>query len=804
MEKAKIMRIRFLVAIIFGLLLSGTALSGLAGETPEPDQFIFGEDTLVSITAVVGPRDRTGSGSGSGQDFETQAYNYKSPTVRDDLEAYINFLSDKEFKIERNFSIDEPGSGALVGPSATPDARLRVELEWTEDGYQISVTKQTNLEKMRIDYELLARGDELLDAEAYEEALAVFEEGIAAHPYVPIYYYKYGNALYYLGRLEESVESYNNALILDVQNWKCYNDRGVSYYFLGKYEEALADCLTAIRLGPDTADPYISLAYIQAAMGSLEDALSTCVLGLTEYPDNGNLLFALGETQLLLGNYSEALVAYDKMIEYGYCTADDLGESYAEAMGNAGESRQWLYSLEDGGATITGCVEKPSGHLVIPSDLEGYPVTGIGDKAFYACGGLTRVVIPDSVTRIGENAFSVCDSLISVDLSESLTTIGDSAFRNCDNLADIVLPISLVSIGDSAFRACGSLTGITIPGDVERIDANPFVGCYSLEFIDVATNNQTYTQINGVLFDKDKQTLVIYPAARKGEYSIPEGTVHIGGHAFEECNGLTGIIIPNSVASIGDTAFKQCGGLTSVTIPEGVAMIGNNAFRECLNLSEISISEGVTNIGNWAFNWCSFTSVTIPGSVVSVGDWAFSSCGNLKSVTISEGVASIGKKVFQMCSSLTNVAIPVSVTNIGVNPFQECPLMRISVSTDNQAYAQDDGVLFDAVQRMLISYPNARKGGYEIPEEVLGISESAFEGCVGLTSVQISTGVTEIGERAFAYCKIITDVLIPASVMDIGKDAFIGCWDLTLNVTEGSYAEQYAKENGIPYVLLEE
>ena len=305
----------------------------------ETDQFVFDGDTLDSVPAVAGARERTMKESGSGLGYENQAYTYASASVRDDLLAYIDYLGEKGFTIVQGAPLDEPGSGVLEGPSASPGARLQVDLSWTEADYRISVTKKTrtaSAESPRIDPGLLARGEELLDAGAYDEALALFDEAVAAQPYVPAYYLKHGNALFGLGRLEESVESFSTAIMLDLKNWEHYAERGVSYYFLGETEAALADFLMAVDLGPADDMTYHNLAYIQAETGTPEDAVMTCAFGLAEYPDSPDLWYVLGNIQLSLGNYSQALAAYDKMIEYGYCTAEDLGEGYAEAKEKAG------------------------------------------------------------------------------------------------------------------------------------------------------------------------------------------------------------------------------------------------------------------------------------------------------------------------------------------------------------------------------------------------------------------------------------------------------------------------------------
>ena len=87
------------------------------------------------------------------------------------------------------------------------------------------------------------------------------------------------------------------------------------------------------------------------------------------------------------------------------------------AMGVAEEERrdasgQWKYVLEDGGATITGCVEKPSGELIIPGELDGHAVTGVGNEAFASSNGFTEIIIPSSVISIGKDAFQRSNNLV--------------------------------------------------------------------------------------------------------------------------------------------------------------------------------------------------------------------------------------------------------------------------------------------------------------------------------------------------------------------------------------------------------
>ena len=277
------------------------------------------------------------------------------------------------------------------------------------------------------------------------------------------------------------------------------------------------------------------------------------------------------------------------------------------------------YEIADGQVTITDCDLAAEGELAIPGEIEGLPVTSIGDGAFYGCSSLTSITIPDSVTSIGNGAFYGCSSLTSVAIPEGVTSIGDDAFFECINLTSITIPESVTSIGDGAFWGCSSLTSITIPESVTSIGDWAFVECSSLTSITVALGNPVYKSLVGVLFSSDGKELLQYPMAKSGmAYLIPESVTSIGDWAFLECSSLTSITIPESVTSIGNGAFYGCSSLTSVAIPEGVTSIGDDAFSECINLTSITIPESVTSIGRRAFSGCyGLESIVVPAAFYS-------------------------------------------------------------------------------------------------------------------------------------------------------------------------------------------
>jgi len=223
-------------------------------------------------------------------------------------------------------------------------------------------------------------------------------------------------------------------------------------------------------------------------------------------------------------------------------------------------------------------------------------VTKIGDKAF-AYTSLEYVTIPSSVTEIGRDAFYV-SRITNIIIPNSVTKIEESAFGSCLSLEHVTLPNSLISIGDRAFYYC-SLTSITIPDSVASIGEAAFDFCLSL------------TAFYGKYASEDNRCLIIDNVLNSfaigcgaKEYTIPDGIISIGTHAFYDCASLTRVTIPDSVTSIGDWAFSGCTSLTSVTIGNSVTSIGERAFYDCSSLRSVTIPDSVTSIGDYAFNNC--------------------------------------------------------------------------------------------------------------------------------------------------------------------------------------------------------
>ena len=228
-------------------------------------------------------------------------------------------------------------------------------------------------------------------------------------------------------------------------------------------------------------------------------------------------------------------------------------------------------------------------------------VKSIGYGAFAICSGLTSIEIPNSVLDIGDFAFQYCGNLISITIPNSVTSIGHCSFHKCTGLTSINIPNSVTSIGESAFNGCENVTSVTIGSSVKTI-GNLAFGITSLTSIDVDDANPDYCSIDGVLFNKNKTSLIQYPIGKQNqEYAILNSVTYIGEYAFVSCNSLTSIEIPNSVTSIGRVAFQGCTSLTSIEIPNSVTSIGEYAFASCSGLTSIEIPNSVTSIEKSTF-----------------------------------------------------------------------------------------------------------------------------------------------------------------------------------------------------------
>lgn len=290
--------------------------------------------------------------------------------------------------------------------------------------------------------------------------------------------------------------------------------------------------------------------------------------------------------------------------------------------------------IENGTETIgkeafNGC--KKLNDIILPDS-----VTSIGENAFQYTGLYYEWFDGnEDVLYINNHLISVYQGTANeCNIKSGTKTIADSAFFACGSLPGITIPDSVTSIGNRAFKDCNSLKSITIPKRVTTIGNCAFYTCYDLQSIEVDSGNPEYCSENGVLYNKEKTEIIRFPKEKtEVSFAIPKSVTKIADGAFEYCKNLTNVTIPNDMTSIGNNAFESCSGLTNITIPKSVTSIGDRAFSECSKLTSIIIPDGVLRIGESSFFKCSsLKDITIPNSVLIIDTDAFKDCMKLKQV----------------------------------------------------------------------------------------------------------------------------------------------------------------------------
>ena len=469
------------------------------------------------------------------------------------------------------------------------------------------------------------------------------------------------------------------------------------------------------------------------------------------------------------------------------------GNGWSEGIGDYGYDANgnkvplYTYTLdENNNATITGYKGKAA-YLHIPETVDGYTVVGIGSEVFREKEWLSSVVIPDTVTYIGSHCFESCEKLSEVKLSSNLEELESAAFGNCQELKTLTIPKTLTRVGSEygfgqynygPFYNCKNLKEIVLEQGIREVPSELFAKCYGLEKVEIPNG---VTKIGDDAFRECTSLESI---------TIINGITEIGSYAFSFCTNLKQIILPNTINTLGESLFRECTSLTDVTLNDTREIITNNMFENCISLKKITLPDTVTTIQEQAFKGCaslkniewgkslkyirgyafeecdSLTEVVIPNTVIEIGDGVFQKEDSLRKIELSESVFSIGYRTFYNCDALTSIKIPNSVTNLGAQIFYDCDsLTDVKLGT----------------------------GIKKIPN-------SAFEHCDKLASIVLPYRVESIGDNAFKNDIAFTEITIPRATTSIGSSAFSYFGKMTIYGISGTYAETYAKENGIKFV----
>ncbi len=512
-------------------------------------------------------------------------------------------------------------------------------------------------------------------------------------------------------------------------------------------------------------------------------------------------------------------------------------------------------------------------------------VIELGEGAFMGCRGLVSVNLPDSLRIIGDRAFYLCTSLPSVSFNSELYSIGNGAFMECRSLLSAAVPTGVVSVGHAAFAGCSSLL------------------TYSAPFTGVDKDTHKLSNVFGGVSESLKQIVItrgtvigneaFYGFASVTDITVPDSVKSFGADAFAGCASLTRINMPTALRTVGERAFSGCASIKSIEFPNGLDAIGAFALDGCSSLESISVPfVGLTRQTPARFHHIfnddvfkvprTLKSITVSGSVSLAPD-AFASLVDVEQINLVGGVTDIGIRAFFNCLSLRSVTLSGNLESIGANAFLDAERLRTVINKTGKDISSmlsssgameyvlcvtDDEMNISTVDIDGFTMLLGDDGSWycvdfdeQLTGEILVLpDEFEFDGDVvdeykvarrlmyvdykypsAVTSVHISSAVTEICDRAFYNSNIrtltaasdtvitrigreaffdsdsLTVATIPATVTEIGDDAFLDCESLVLvyNLSDlpivagddgfgfvAKYAESVIKDTPLPMTTV--
>ncbi len=432
------------------------------------------------------------------------------------------------------------------------------------------------------------------------------------------------------------------------------------------------------------------------------------------------------------------------------------------------------YTVQEGGAYIWGCsIEEPT--VTIPEEIDGYPVLGV----LYLDGAnstLEHLIIPDSVVHINEQGLGYLPYLKTITIGSNVTYLTCEMLESHPRLEAVYIseenPAFVAVDGIVYNKNMDTLVFYPLPEDTEPHDYHVPASVTNIDAISGAKyaivnvifdeNSTAYKTIDGVTYSADMTRILSCDPAKSGKFVMPESVTSIAANAFEGCTALTEVIVSPNVTEITYCAFLNCSALSAIEMPQSVISIGDNAFSNCAALTEVELPQKLQVIGNSAFTGTALTALTIPDSVLGIMNSAFAKT-DIATLKLGNSLEFIGDKAFSGID-IETLTLPDSFVESGEAIFSNCENLK----------------------------------EIHFGSQLCGVSYRSFEGCTALKSVTFPENIMYIHEDAFMNCTALEKADFMNDEVYIGEYAFYNCALKTLklgNKVEAISAHSFAGNN---------
>ncbi len=451
-----------------------------------------------------------------------------------------------------------------------------------------------------------------------------------------------------------------------------------------------------------------------------------------------------------------------------------------------------------GAIEITGCDEDAAGELVIPAEIDGYPVTDIASDAFYSCDKLTSIIVPESVTYIGSYAFEYCKGLKYVKFPAD-ADLSYSVFYGFPYASKITINRDFISC---EWTEGYNDTQIVIGKDVYDINVlesiDDIVG--KVSGIVLGIGNEAFKLIDNVLYDSDVEEILIYPSAiEKTSYVMPSTVamfdtsmpINASLMAAESLVDITlgkkfiGAMIDEmdmTYEEFIEMATEETGSEAEVYYEVGQLLAMYTAYISAPNLANIYVEQGnsmLSSKGGILYDASGKILVKVPANnaqknITIPGYMGFMSyplaligCKDL-SVTISDEFTDNLYAILMAEAGLTEEEINIQYAYIMMQMMSGFTANSFNVSASNKYLTSEDGVLYNKDKTILVKYPITRRNlFYEIPETVdakLSFVDAMDIGYFNIFNPAFTTIIIDIFNFDFDEMELFEAIAYPALV----------------------------------------